>query len=506
MKEMPLLLALKTLVFNLNAAHLVCLWATLAFLLQPAQAAVIEAWVQRSNGPTNAYEYARAVAVDGSGNVVVTGSSGTIKYLANGTGVWTNRAGATVLAVDGNGNVAVTGSSTFKYAAGDGALLWEQHYPTNYGIASGVAVDGNGNVMVTGSFYGTNVDFHYYTAKYAAADGALLWEKRYNSPGNSYYARALAVDSSGNVVVAGFSAGDFYTVKYAGADGALLWEKHRSVPFHSYYDGVSALALDGNGNVVITGSSGGNYTAKYGAVDGALLWEKRSNDPWWAEAVAVDGSGNVVVTGSSGNTNFNADYYTAKYDAADGALLWEKRHNGGENSEDYAQAVAVDRSGNVVVTGYSGNYPNYDYYTAQYAAEDGALLWEKRYNGPADGDDRMIASEFFGANSHCLALGPNEMVAVTGTSDGNFGSGSASDYATVVYWENLPPVSIALVPSGIRLRFTGVPSRSYAIERAPAVTGPWTPINTQTAPLSGLLEYIDTTPPPGSAFYRTAQP
>ena len=39
-----------------------------------------------------------------------------------------------------------------------------------------------------------------------------------------------------------------------------------------------------------------------------------------------------------------------------------------------------------------------------------------------------------------------------------------------------------LVPTGIRLRFTGVPGRSYNIERAPAVTGPWTTINTQTAP------------------------
>ena len=57
-----------------------------------------------------------------------------------------------------------------------------------------------------------------------------------------------------------------------------------------------------------------------------------------------------------------------------------------------------------------------------------------------------------------------------------------------------------------RLRITGVPGRSYTIERAPAVTGPWTSINTQTAPASGLLEYLDTNPPIGSAFYRTVQP
>jgi hypothetical protein len=94
------------------------------------------------------------------------------------------------------------------------------------------------------------------------------------------------------------------------------------------------------------------------------------------------------------------------------------------------------------------------------------------------------------------------MVAITGYSIGDFGF----NYATVVYRENLPPVSIALVPGGVRLRFTGIPGRSYTIERAPAVTGPWTTINTQTAPASGLVEYLAAPPLPGQAFYRTVQP
>ena len=88
------------------------------------------------------------------------------------------------------------------------------------------------------------------------------------------------------------------------------------------------------------------------------------------------------------------------------------------------------------------------------------------------------------------------MVAVTGSSSG--------DFATVVYREVLPPISIELVPTGIRLRFAGTPGLSYRIERAPGVTGPWTSINTQTTPASGLLEYLDGPPPVGSAFYRTS--
>jgi hypothetical protein len=56
-------------------------------------------------------------------------------------------------------------------------------------------------------------------------------------------------------------------------------------------------------------------------------------------AVAVDASGNVVVTLS--------DYCTFKYAAGDGALLWEQCNNV-SNHDDYPPvAVAVDRSGNV---------------------------------------------------------------------------------------------------------------------------------------------------------------
>jgi hypothetical protein len=69
-----------------------------------------------------------------------------------------------------------------------------------------------------------------------------------------------------------------------------------------------------------------------------------------------------------------------------------------------------------------------------------------------------------------------------------------------------PIFSIDLVSTGVRLRVTGLPGRSYNIERARAVTGPWSTINTQTAPESGPFEYLDTNPPSAAAFYRTSEP
>lgn len=68
---------------------------------------------------------------------------------------------------------------------------------------------------------------------------------------------------------------------------------------------------------------------------------------------------------------------------------------------------------------------------------------------------------------------------------------------------------IAIVPDGSAgyfVRFNGSPGDTYRLQRASSVAGPWETIDTQTAPDSGVIEYHDTTPLPGQAFYRTAQP
>jgi len=82
-------------------------------------------------------------------------------------------------------------------------------------------------------------------------------------------------------------------------------------------------------------------------------------------AVAVDGSNNVIVTGTSYSSESSDDYATIKYSSA-GVPLWTNRYNGPGNDYDCANAVAVDGSNNVIVTGsLFGNGSGYGYATSQ---------------------------------------------------------------------------------------------------------------------------------------------
>jgi hypothetical protein len=474
-------------------------------------------WKQLYAGLSRAQGVGECVAVDASSNVIVSGSCEgndsefdyyTAKYSPQGALLWERRYDSPghggdyvkAMAVDADGNVAVTGYSqgarafdfyTVKYAASNGAVLWEKRYDGTGGWddhPQALAVDGNGNVIVTGFSTGTNV-YGPYTAKYAAATGALLWEKHANFAGGIGGQAAVTVDGGGNVLVTGH-----HTVKYAAANGAVLWSRD----FIGEGIGVKA---DANGNVLVTGHAQGYYTAKYAAADGAVLWEKSHISPAgvaYPSALAVDAQGNAIVTGGSYDLD-SSGIQTLKYASADGAILWERRYDTGPNSASNAKAVAVDESGNVVVAGYAHNGLNHDYFAAKYAAADGAVLWEQLYNGPTGGEDRV-------ENRCSLALGPNGMVAITGVADGYGGSVWGHGLTTVIYREGLEPISIALVPTGLRLRFTGEAGRRYTIQRASAITGPWETIATPQALANGQVEHLDSASLPGSVFYRARTP
>jgi hypothetical protein len=60
------------------------------------------------------------------------------------------------------------------------------------------------------------------------------------------------------------------------------------------------------------------------------------------------------------------------------------------------------------------------------------------------------------------------------------------------------------VSGGYMVRFAGTPGRTYTVQRAPAVSGPWTPLATILVGPSGITSFTDTNPLPTAACYRVA--
>ncbi len=422
-----------------------------------------QAWAKRYDGGN--YDTAYKVVVDAKQNAIVIGSSSasisgqdiiTIKYGSDGTALWTNRYDGPVhkndyaggVAVDGFGNIYVTGSTevtnmiwdivTIKYSP-DGNLQWlnrYNRYGTNYCGSSGFAVGTAGNVFVTANIY--YADAAFITIKYDS-QGNAVWTNYYKgSPGGSDYIGTVAVDSSGNSFVTGDSDGmegsmDYTTLKYA-PDGTAMWTNR----YISGWTAIpSAMTLDSAGNVIVTGDSFSwdlSWIHQYATVkysnDGSPLWTNFALAPTYqggnVPIVMTDHSGNVFLTGGSPDADStNANFITVKLSAS-GTPLWTNRFFE-INFDNMAPAgTAVDSAGNFYFAGHSRGLggTNVCFVTIKYDLE-GEAIWTNRYGSLTAGTT---------AESEGLAVDRAGNVYVTGFFGDFFGYGSGlSDYATVKY-------------------------------------------------------------------------
>lgn len=276
-------------------------------------------WAKRFGSATD--EYPWALALDGSGNVFVTGEfTGTVDF------------GGGALTSAGDRDVFVA-----KFAGSNGQHVWSRRFGaalTDFG--NGIAVDGSGNVFVTGAFKST-VDFgggpltsagerDVFVAKYAGTNGGHLWSKRFGGTSVDE-GSGIAVDTAGNVAVTGAFIG----------------------------------SVDFGGGALTTPNAGSDiFLAEYSSL-GAHRWSRRlgGTNGDMGRSVAIDGNGNVTLTGLFQSTvDFGGgalasagsfDIVVGQYRGTDGQHLWSRRFGGTGN--DRCQGLASS-AGSVVMNGY----------------------------------------------------------------------------------------------------------------------------------------------------------
>ena len=318
-------------------------------------------------------------------------------------------------------------------------------------ITTGMAVkSSDGSTYVTGYIDGPDDSLfiiHYLAS--GALDGGFGTGGivKYQYLNNTTRAFAIGLQSTGTVVVAGWSYPgsnhDFFVGRFDGTTGAMVSEITTAVSPVSGISGqdeVHALALESDGKIVAVGfaASGGaggddmaiaRYTAA-GALDntfnsttGYLIQDINTND--YAQAVAIDKtSGDIIVAGTSNSGTATSDFAILRLTSAGafasfgtGGILVQDINGG---SQDEATAVAIDGSGKIVVAGttQSSNPKN----AAVIPISAAGVL-----DAPAFNTTGIVITNFAAFNSNeevnAVAIQNDNKIVVGGGTDGS-GSGT----------------------------------------------------------------------------------
>ena len=353
------------------------------------------------------------IAVDGSGNVYVTGYAQSSDYPAT--------AGAYDSSHNGFWDVFITklnsSGSALLYSTFLGGVAYEE------GLA--IAIDGSGNAYVTGGTI--SGDFPTTTGAFDTSSngGGDAFITKLNSSGNgllySTYlgggvgggsapaidgGNAIAVDGMGNAYITGITLCTDFPTTTGAYDSTLnstdafitkLDSTGSALLYSTYLGGSSSdmsygIALDGSGNAYVTGKTGsGDFPTTTGAYDTSLsgtfdvfitkLNSSGSALPYSSflggsgedggYGIAVDASGNAYITGATASSDFpttsgafdtsfngGASDVFVSWLASSGSALLCSTYLGGNDQEE-GKGIALDGSGDVFVTGLtlSADFP-----------------------------------------------------------------------------------------------------------------------------------------------------
>ena len=332
-------------------------------------------WVRILDGSKpNGIDTGEAVTVDGADNIIVGGRAAavlhTIPYLAKlspaGTPLWEKYFAGSLLsgqvqsvAVDAEDIIYAVGreilqdnsSRSFLHAyAPDGAEKWTVKYapPGDIVALNGVVVAANGDLITAGDYaVGDSSKGDIWLRRWTKT-GDKIWDVYYDNPDAKKYDQAydMALAANGDILVAGRSLTvanktDYVTLRFTN-DGVLKWS--RFFDHMSKFDIAQGVAVDPQGNVVVTGYTEGVINAIGYKADGAPNWTYKSSLTSWA--AAYDAAGHAYICG------YNGDDLWLQTLAPDGTPAWSYAYDSGDmKNNEQAFDIVLDSHGNVIMTG-----------------------------------------------------------------------------------------------------------------------------------------------------------
>ena len=295
----------------------------------------------------------RAIAVNASGNVYVTGSTASVDFAVSAGGVQRGNAGGTDVFVS-------------KLNAAGSALVYSTYFGGSGDEAGdGIALDTAGNAYVTGMTASPNFPTSAgafqatlrggrdaFVTKLNAAGSAFVYSTFLGGDGNadSDWGAAIAVDALGGAYV----TGNTYSRNFPTTAAAVQPVFPGTADFNAYCAFVTKFNVAGSG-LVYSSFLGGS--------------SDRAGD--LGTAITVDRSGNAYVTGRTSSFDFPVtagaaqpalrdgglgiptDAFVTKFNSTGSALVYSSFLGG--SYDDTGNGIALDAAGNTYVAGVTAS-------------------------------------------------------------------------------------------------------------------------------------------------------
>ncbi len=312
----------------------------------------------RMIGGTGVYgEWGKSIAIDGSGNMYVTGETASANFPVTAGVYQTTHQG-------GEGSIPYDVYVAKINPSGAGLVYATYIGGTSNDVSKAIAVDASGNACVAGETFSTNFPvtagayqttrrggWDAFVTKLNASGSALVFSTYLG--GTSHESESgLALDTAGNIYIAGRTTSSNFPIAVGAFQPALHPEFNNpesydgfvtklnptaSALIYSTYLGGSrdeylwGLALGSDGSAYVTGST---YAADFPVTAGAYQ-----------------------ITKSAPNENYDDDVFVTRLSPSGASLLYST-YVGSVGSE-RSSAIAVDASGNAFITGLTSSaaYP-----------------------------------------------------------------------------------------------------------------------------------------------------